>query len=202
MALRQDTLDKYILPRVRATTTAVQTHQYGAELRPPKRRTFIVADAPDRSRQQAFFCSTGTSNACGFPGTFFPTAGVRDNWIHKYGGHTPDFAWELEKQTESTIPKARRYAYTDLLDLYFASWWQVQISASLGGEWWERPDMAFLRGMAQWYDFDETRKTFVLRDTPFPLYRLTAMQPDIHLRDVNDWYRRHQRPPPSPPQSP
>jgi hypothetical protein len=111
------------------------------------------------------FESTGTSNEYGFAGVYFPTAGLHESY-HKHGWITKFIA--VHEQAHPAL-YGRFCQLYDELEMgasrtcakelhgflrYFATWFQVQQSAALGGEFWLRPDLRFLYDLAIHFRFD------------------------------------------------
>jgi chemotaxis protein histidine kinase CheA len=121
-------------------------------------------------KTQGFFKSTGTSNALAFPGIYFPFAGRQEQhsilgygWLVKMGdfsktiAQAPDWFKRLcelwgDKHNKDLVDDDGKICGDYIVFLgYFAEWWQVRVSAALGGEFWERPDMERVLHVAQEY---------------------------------------------------
>ncbi|CAH6418413.1 Hypothetical protein POVN_LOCUS157 [uncultured virus] len=140
-------------------------------------RKFVVVPIPEHGRKaltfktkpanQLFYLSSGTSNeGRNFTNVYFPTYGVQEQPVkgHLHSGliqkmTSEDQYTEWRKHLCDVMPgeEVKRGGYTiwwSSCKLYrgfldkFSDWYQVQQSAALGGEFWERPDMKYLRDAA------------------------------------------------------
>ena len=179
---------------------AIQTYQ-------ADKRIFAIVPVPDielrygyPSSMAMFYRSTGTSNYnADFATVYFPSHGVLEKgsymppgWIQKFGGYFKpelvpwinafckrfDEFWMADTvaATDEKEQDNCKNRYHGLLNK-FSYWWQLQVSAQLGGEFWERPDVAYLRGVALTYDWDRAIQDFVERDHILPY--LNTLSPTI-----------------------
>src|SRR6185437_10741238 len=153
-------------------------------------RQYVVMPIPEAIRQvynwpiknQAMFLSTGTSNALNFGSVYFPFAGVNEvpepflrataGWLIKFSSSQRENAWRARLCTlvqDWIIPSGIGYSimsnYCSELSAFldkFAFWWQVRLSAALGGDFWERADVRYLYDLARLYDWNNDLKDFVM----------------------------------------
>lgn len=117
---------------------------------------------------QLYYLSSGTSNESNFPGVYFPMMGISE----KLGKlqilkmlSSLSMAWRsrlCRLVNDLELPLEKRYCI--LLDNFlnkFRYWFQVQQSAALGGEFWQRPDVQYLRDIALNYSWDNKALDFV-----------------------------------------
>lgn len=123
-------------------------------------RQFVVAPISKRDqleighgpKNQIYYLSTGTSNEFNFEGVYFPTAGIeeqgtmfgRPGWVMKMlSGLTSLWRARLcELMVEISCDSIQQFLNK------FMYWFQVSHSAALGGQFWSRPDMKYLRDFA------------------------------------------------------
>ena len=137
-------------------------------------------------KRQAFYESTGVSNNNAFTSVFFPMQGVNTeeiedlnklnylkgrgsyafNFLIKMDAYYRDRIWMqayCEKMDNFLTVTGQRLScvehYTPILSM-FSYWWQLRISALLGGEFWDRPDMIYLRAFAMLYKWNHIDQKF------------------------------------------
>lgn len=78
-----------------------------------------------------------------------------------------------------------------IANTYFKYWWMAQLSAAIGGEFWERPDLAFLRGMLLTMDWNPEKQTFLERDKPIRPFDLPEHCNIVDIDQMNFWAQDH-----------
>lgn len=78
---------------------------------------------------------------------------------------------------------------------YFPEWWQVRLSAALGGEFWDRKDMEPLKYAALNYTWDREKERF--EESPIEFTMVAKSRCDTRKTDentieaVNNWLENH-----------
>jgi hypothetical protein len=164
-------------------------------------RYLCVAPMPEKyqtklgATNQGMFYSTGSSNASmNFADVWFPTQGVQlektydasPGWVIKFYSNVFNdvfFGWRkgfcaiVDGKKSKDICTKYDTTIKNCCDLYknfldkFSFWYQVTISARLGGAFWDRDDMEILKEYALSYDWDGKKKEFVkAKGDRSPLY--------------------------------
>lgn len=150
--------------------------------------------------------SSGTSEANSFPGTYFPVAGIQDKVeadSMKHAGYILKFEsdqrtpWQyqlcqLMDETTSTHRALRRCRHLQENFLrYFSFWWQVRLSAALShDDFWQRPDMKYIRDMAKMYSWNEETQEFEEDTEGFTPFVIEGKCQDLKL-PKDDGKNRH-----------
>ena len=171
-------------------------------------RVYAVAPVPEAdillgypTTNQAYYLSTGTSNRDNFAGAYFPCMGAQEvhtrlfavGWIMKMTSEGTDWFVEFCRRHNlfAVSLREQKPACKGLFSNFlskFSYWFQVQTSAALGGEFWARLDLTYLRSLALHYDWDTERQEFVERETPVsplrasptPTVLATMRTPEAH----------------------
>lgn len=179
-----------------------------------KQRTIVLAEIPnkktllkyarnsiDKKRlmscdNQAFFRSTGTSNYWSFESIFFPFKRVDSSgWIHKdMGGDlSPWFKILIEhfRETHPDLFKKGRPILEHFISK-FGDWWQVKMSAGLGGKLWDEvPELSFVKFFMLNHDWNSVKELYIKSEI---VVRYVYDERDclmIDKDDVNDWLRKN-----------
>lgn len=123
-----------------------------------------IRDKGWKNKNLAFFKSTDTSNVKGFKDVYFPFYGfLMGGWFVK----ATERAWLHDKQLEDTLEADwKKEIFNRAEDDYvsflekFGFYFQLRMSAVCGGEFWDRPDMVWLRDLALYYNYDDKEKEF------------------------------------------
>lgn len=127
----------------------------------------IASQSVEIAKFQGMYKSTDSSNKFGFKDTYFPFLGQdHSRWIEKEDS-SKSYKWRnkicnyiTSKEMCEDLNMIVRLIdisnnkLVDCCDLYdsflnkFAFWFQVRLSARLGGDFWKRKDMNLLRGLA------------------------------------------------------
>ena len=144
-------------------------------------------------KRQAFYMSTGVSNNNAFTSVYFPIQGINIdevddlNKINKINGkqeyarhffikmdtYYKDRLWmqafceKMDRFLSVTEQKLSCVQHYTPIMTMFSYWWQLRISALLGGEFWERPDMMYLQAFAILYKWNHTERKFEMDELDY-----------------------------------
>lgn len=161
-----------------------------------KNRKIVVLPVPSGANwiypNQIYFKSTGTSNYDqNFEGVYFPIAGISEQAFY----NNPK-GWYIKMESSDKTDWLVKFCefYKDITNsdctIYknflrkFQKWFHVQQSASLGGEFWKRQDLDYIRELALNYDWDGNE--FLKRDTTIPEYKITDCIVYKNIIDLNN----------------
>lgn len=150
-------------------------------------RRFLIVPIPKDIRQeykwpvanQLFFLSSGKSNDVSFSDTYFPTLGINEAY-EEHSSHLP--SWIMKAETSDRWAAWAR-AFMKILEpmyeinylnakyyktflSYFDHWFQMRISAQLGGKSWD--DVKEMREYVLNHSWDFERGVFVKDPKPLP----------------------------------
>lgn len=166
---------------------------------------------------QAYYLSSGTSNTKevgNFQGVFFPFLRIQTEaidpypkgWIYKYTlGGTKSRTMDEVIESLQKYPEFKGISEQDITLLRnfinkFASWWQIQQSASLianqASSWLIFPILQKLRIFCLAYDltYDVMKDNWIIVKNPDIVKIYSILPPDMKTRDpavINDWLLEH-----------
>jgi len=123
-----------------------------------------------------FFPSEGVGESGKWVIKFADKSAAMRSWANTFCSIFDEYLRDIGHLDEFITPKGRRPGFynLDLSDRlfeckakfegifkYFPHWWMLQISAALGGVFWERPDMKYLRDFALNFSWDYDKREFV-----------------------------------------
>lgn len=163
-------------------------------------RTFFILPIPEyvmtiATKNMIYYLSFGKSNRdAGFESVFFPTYGIQEtNGLIVKFTSTRLTDWRVKLCSFHDVPQICSKLYDNFLNK-FAHWFQVSCSASLGGDFWNRPDMKYLYDLALSYRWDETNHSFILLDEPYIAINARKINCTKHANsfiEANDFFQKY-----------